>query len=284
MIKRGKGWLNVILAVLLAIPISGCDSAVSEVVKSRVSDEELIPKVAAMVDAQLPVIKEYVGDDLGAEKSLDAVTGLEVVEGMLSEQKGREYLEFSYGVQNAQSAEDGEALVELSKQLLSEKEYEDLQEQIAEKRMALLMEGEVIARDLAPSMQKAFYKDLQSLVVKSVVLLTAGIVYACIPHAVWWGKIAAAAAVAVASGVVAASIMSLYRYYKFGGTKDQAFSEWLTSVTTEPKSAYLVASSMISIGTTLKRSPVLTGIIICVFAIYGIVDDVKPLLTKYFKT
>ena len=69
----------------------------------------------------------------------------------------------------------------------------------------------------------------------------------------------------------------------FHSTSTEDGNEWLSSVTTEPKSAYLVASSMISIGSTLKRSPVLTGIIICVFGIYGIVDDVKPLLAKYYK-
>lgn len=281
--RKWRQWANVVLVVFLAIPLSGCDSAVSEAVQSRVSDEELLPRVAAMIDAELPVIRDYVGDELDSERSLESVTGAEVVERTLQEQNGRAYIEFSYGVQASESEEDGEELLRQSRQLLSDEAYQELEGRIAEKRMALMAEGESVAKDLAPSMQKAFYKDLQTVVVKSVVLLTAGAVYACIPHAVWWGKIAAAAAVAVAAGVVAASIMSLYRYYRFGGTKGQAFNEWLSSVTTEPKSAYLVASSMISIGSTLKRSPVLTGIIICVFGIYGIVDDVKPLLAKYYK-
>jgi hypothetical protein len=81
--------------------------------------------------------------------------------------------------------------------------------------------------------------------------------------------------------VVAATVMSLIRYYKFGGEKGESFNEWLTSVTTEPKTSYALAASMIAVGSTLKRSPLITGIIICVFALYGIVDDVKPLLTKY---
>lgn len=281
--KRWKGWMNTLVAILLTIPLSGCDSAVSEAVSSKVSDEELLPKVAAMIDAELPVIRDYVGDDLDATRALQSVTGEEVVRQTLREEKGRDYLEFTYGVGQSESEEDGQRLLQQSRQLLTQEAYQELEGRIAEQTKALREEGEMIARDLAPSMQKAFYKDLQTVVVKSVVLLTAGAVYACIPHAVWWGKIAAAAAVAVAAGVVAASIMSLYRYYRFGGEKSQAFGEWLSSVTTEPKSAYLVASSMISIGSTLKRSPVLTGIIICVFGLYGIVDDVKPLVAKYYK-
>ena len=281
--KRWKGWMNTLVAILLAIPLSGCDSAVSEAVSSKVSDEELLPKVAAMIDAELPVIQDYVGDDLDATRALQSVTGEEVVRQTLREEKGRDYLEFTYGVGQSESEEDGQRLLQQSRHLLTQEAYQELEGRIAEQTKALREEGELIARDLAPSMQKAFYKDLQTVVVKSVVLLTAGAVYACIPHAVWWGKVAAAAAVAVAAGVVAASIMSLYRYYRFGGEKSQAFGEWLSSVTTEPKSAYLVASSMISIGSTLKRSPVLTGIIICVFGLYGIVDDVKPLVAKYYK-
>jgi len=35
------------------------------------------------------------------------------------------------------------------------------------------------------------------------------------------------------------------------------------------------------VGTTMKRSPVVTGIIICVFAIYNVVDLIKPMLKKY---
>ena len=175
--RKWRQWANVVLAVFLAIPLSGCDSAVSEAVQSRVSDEELLPRVAAMIDAELPVIRDYVGDELDSERSLESVTGAEVVEQTLQEQNGRAYIEFSYGVQASESEEDGEELLRQSRQLLSDEAYQELEGRIAEKRMALMAEGESVAKDLAPSMQKAFYKDLQTVVVKSVVLLTAGAVY-----------------------------------------------------------------------------------------------------------
>ncbi len=112
-------------------------------------------------------------------------------------------------------------------------------------------------------------------------LFTAGVVYACIPKLVFWGKVSAATAIAVATGVVASSVMSIWRYYQFGGAADQAFGEWLTSVTTEPELSYALAASVMAVGNSLKRGPVVTGIIICVFALYNVVDMVKPMLSTY---
>ena len=75
--------------------------------------------------------------------------------------------------------------------------------------------------------------------------------------------------------------MSIWRYYQFGGSIDESFGEWLTSVTTEPELSYALAASVIAVGNTLKRGAVVTGIIICVFALYNVVDMVKPMLAKY---
>jgi hypothetical protein len=97
----------------------------------------------------------------------------------------------------------------------------------------------------------------------------------------FWGKISAATAIAVATGVVASTVMSIWRYYQFGGSIDESFGEWLTSVTTEPELSYALAASVIAVGNTLKRGAVVTGIIICVFALYNVVDMVKPMLAKY---
>lgn len=256
--------------------LSGCGGALSTNVSNRVTDEELLPAVARVIDEQKDVIVDYIGED-GA-RALGEIDGQSVVESALTEENGREYLEFCYQVNDS---EDVDAVMEAARPLLSSEQMVELEEKVETSKCLMMEKGEEVAKALAPSLRPAFWKDMQELVVKSTVLFAAGIVYACIPHAVWWGKIAAAAAVAVASGVVAATVMSLIRFYKFGGDKGESFQEWLTSVTTEPKASYALAASMISLGTTLKRSPVLTGIIICVFGLYSIVDDVKPLLAKY---
>lgn len=280
--KKKRRWATWLLVGVLVASLSGCDTAVAEAVGGS-GDEEMLPEVAVMIDAQLPVIEEYVGEDLGdsAAKGLDGVTGTQVVEGTLQEDNGMAYLRFSWEVDRSGASSDSDRVVESARDVLDDAQYAALQDGI-ERRKALLEEqGEAFAKDLAPSKRRAFNRDLQKLVVKSTVLFTCGVVYACIPHAVWWGKIAAAAAVAVAAGVVAATYMTLMRYYKYGGTKEEAFGEWLESVTTDPREDVALATSIISLGTTLKRSPVLTGIIICVFGLYNLTDDLKPLLRKY---
>lgn len=265
---------------MLVISLSGCDQALATHRKETIKDEELLPAVATIINEQRDVIAEYVGEELG-QKGLEGINGENVVEGALSEEKGREYLEFCYVVQNGLTELDATVVVESARDLLTAAEMTELENKLEENKAILMQNAEDVVKALRPSQRAAFWKDMQKLVVKSTVLLTAGIVYSLVPYAVWWGKIAAAAAVAVAAGIVAATIMSIARYYNYGGDKGQSFNEWLTSVTTEPKAAYALAASFISIGTASKRSPVVTGIIICVFAIYEVIDEVKPLLSKY---
>jgi len=128
-----------------------------------------------------------------------------------------------------------------------------------------------------------FYKDLRRLVIRSVVLFTAGIVYACIPKVVFWGKISAACAISVSAGILASTVLSIYDYYKLDKSDDssKAFSDWLQEVTTTPSADYALAASIIAIGNTMKQGPVVTGIVVCVFSIYQIIDLVKPMLTHY---
>jgi hypothetical protein len=52
-------------------------------------------------------------------------------------------------------------------------------------------------------------------------------------------------------------------------------------VTTDPSASYAVATSMITVGKTMSNGPVVTGLILVVFAIYQVMDMVKPMLKKY---
>jgi hypothetical protein len=272
--------VKAVVVVLLVFILSGCDQIMAAPRNELIGDDELLPTVAGIIDGQKHVIAEYVGEDFG-EKALGDFDGETVVNGALDESNGRKYLEFCYVVQQGMTEEDALSVIERARDLISAEEMAVLEAKLDENRTMMMDAAEDVAKGLRPSQRAAFWKDMQKLVVKSTVLLTAGIVYALVPYTVWWGKIAAAAAVSVAAGVVASTLMSLIRYYKYGGDKGESFSEWLTSVTTEPKTAYAMATSVISIGTAAKRSPVVTGIIICVFGLYQIIDDVKPLLTKY---
>lgn len=190
-------------------------------------------------------------------------------------------MEFCYAVNDLDAADQAQNVVEFARSLISEEEMASLEQKLAENRSLMLSEAEHFSRALSPSQRAPFWKDMQKLLTRTTVLFTAGVVYACIPSVVFWGKISAATAIAVATGVVASTIMSIWRYYQFGGDLDESFNDWLISVTTEPEVSYALAASMISVGTTLKRGFVVTGIIICVFALYNVIDMVKPMLKKY---
>lgn len=270
------------IVIALILSLSGCNMAWSDKIKPKIDDKTLIDGVAKVVDEQLEVVSPYIElDDLKrASITVDDITGEKVANATLLEENGHQYLEFSYDA--VYEGEDNlDAFVEEAKMLLPEEEVITLDERINETKKALELEYEDLGRAIPPSQQLAFQKDLRKLITRSCVLFVAGLVYACMPTTVFWGKISAAAAVSVATGVLAVSIMSLYQYYKYGGDVDQSFSQWIEEVSTEPQVSYALAASMITVGRTTQRTPVVTGIMICVFSLYKVIDMVKPMLKKY---
>lgn len=270
------------VCLALIVSLTGCNLGWNRTSVPKISDKELLPTMARVIDEQLEVVMPYIEDDLGADvsralRSVD-LDGDAIVDYTLDEQLGREYLEFGYAVS---TTEDAQQVIDYARTLLPAEEFSVLEGKVSEARSLMLDRGDEMARALPPHQRQAFMKDLQKLVTRSIVLLAAGIVYACIPTTVFWGKITAAAAIAIAAGIVATTIMSIWRYYEFNMDPDVAFEDWLKSVTTEPETAYALAASVIAMGTTLKRGPIVTGLILGVFAIYNVVDMVKPMLKKY---
>jgi len=279
--KKMQYTLNWIVLVMLVIPFSGCSLGWEAQTKAKITDQELIPTVARIIDEQKDVVWEFLEEDISRALSSSDLTGSDIVQSTLSEELGRQYLEFCYVVNDVDSENQAQQVVEFARNLISEAEMEALELKLDENRSLMLAEAEYFSRALSPSQRAPFWKDMQRLLTRSIVLFTAGVVYACIPTVVFWGKIAAATAIAIASRDGASTVMSVWRYYQFGGELDTSFNEWLISVTTEPEISYALASSMIAVGTTLKRGFVVTGIIICVFALYNVIDMVKPMLKKY---
>ncbi len=270
------------LVIALIIPLSGCSMGWEAKKKARIEDRELIPRATAMIEEQRQVVLPYLEEELSRVLARGEVSSSAIVSNTLAEERGREYLEFMYTVGWAESGDEQyEEVVSFAHSLLDETGRMELDEQLTATRALLMQRGEELARALAPSQRVAFWKDMQKLVTRTLVLFTAGVVYACIPTVVFWGKIAAATAIAVATGIVATTVMSIWRYYEFGGSIDDSFAEWIAEVTTEPQASYAFATSMMAVGTTMKRGPVVTGIIICVFAIYNVIDMIKPMLKKY---
>jgi hypothetical protein len=266
---------------LLVLQFSGCSLGWEASVKAKVTDEKLFPTVAKVIDEQKDVVWDYLQEDLSKTLKDELPEGLQIVENTLGEEHGRDYLEFCYAVSNGNGEDQVETVIDYARELVSAEEMAGLETKLNETRAIMMREGENFAKGLAPSQRVAFWKDMQKLVTRTLVLFTAGIVYAFIPDVVFWGKISAASAIAIATGIVASSVMSLWRYYQFGGNADESFNEWLMTVSTEPEISLALSTSILAMGKTLKRGPIVTGIVICVFALYNVIDMVKPMLKEY---
>lgn len=204
------------LVMVLIIPLSGCSMAFQPQSKARINDDELFPAVREMIEEQQEVVMPYLGEEIERVLGRGMYDADQVVEQTLGELQGREYLEFCYVVGHSESEEDVQKVVSFAHGLLDEAQRLELDMKLEQTRSLLMAEAEVHARALAPSQRAPFWKDMQKLVTRTLVLFTAGVVYACIPKVVFWGKVSAATAIAVATGVVASSVMSIWRYYQFG--------------------------------------------------------------------
>ncbi len=276
-----KRWLNAVVAILLIIPISGCTMGLEMKKKQQITQEQLLSGVSQMLDAQKETVWPFLSEELESLSRSLVPSGDEIVRNTLTEELGQEYLEFCYIVGNGETQEDLDLVIAYANSLLDEEGQEELERALIQAREILMSEAGDLARRLAPSQRVAFWKDMQKLVTRTLVLFTAGVVYACIPTMVFWGKITAAAAIAIATGIVSETVFSIWRYYEFGGDVDDAFGDWLKAVTTEPELSYALTASVMAVGNTLKRGPVVTGILICVFALYNVIDIVKPMLKQY---
>lgn len=271
-----------VLCLWMIISMIGCSMAWEPSMNPKIDDSELLGTVARIVDEQWEVVRPVLEEELGEQPGRGAwedVDGAAVVERTLNEEQGRQYVQFCHAVG---AGMDVEAVVSMAQELLPADQAAELQGQLAQAERNLREYGETQSRALPPSQRAPFMRDLQKLVTKTLVLMVAGIVYASIPNVIFWGKVTAASAISVAAGIVATTVLSIYRYYKYSpDALAVSFEEWIVDVTTDPAAAYAVATSMINVGKTMKNGPVVTGLIIVVFSIYQVLDMVKPMLKKY---
>ncbi len=268
----------VIVSVLILV-LSGCSFALDRSLTKKISDEKLITSVSKIVDEQLDIVSPYFDEN---SKGIDItqITGEQVVLSALDEENGKDYLRFNYSIA-IDNDDNLDELASLAKDLIPKEEAYRIDDKLFETRDFIQKDLSRISKSVPPSQQIAFQKDLRKLVTRSFVLFAAGIVYMFMPKTMFWGKVSAASAISVATGVLSCTVMSLYQYYKYGGESQQAFSQWVSEISTEPQVSYALAYSMIAVGLTMKRSPIVTGIMICVFSLYQVIDMVKPMLKKY---
>ena len=280
----GRAWrvfgdLLILLAVVSLIG-SGC-TMVSDAGVDRSEEVDRMSRELSMVVVdQWEIIEPFIGDDdEGMRAGTRSIDPSDVVSKMMEESdEDRDYLKFFHA---AAVAADPDLVLETARALLSDDTYSLLQEQAEDARAVIIRESSEASRALSEEDRPAFMKDVQQLITRTVVLLAAAAVYACMPTVMFWGKISAAAAVSVATGAVAATVMSIYRYYQYGGQVSTSFEERLKAVSTEPQASYALAAPVISVGTSMELSPVCCGLILAVFSIYQAVDMLKTIMEVY---
>ena len=278
--------LNQAICMLVLLCFVACNANYKPSFKQSITDSSLRSRVSRVIDAQLDNVKDYLDEDLRtsieeSSRGTGRMSGSEIVDKTLSESGGRDYLDFCYAVDLAQTTDNVDDVMDTARCLLPEVKYNELVELAEDVEREINLKGEEIARAIPLNQQAAFYKDLKTLVVRAIVLLTAGIVYACMPAVVFWGKISAACAISVGAGLVAISIMSLYEYFRFGTGEDQSFEDWFKELIEIPKADFALTTAITAVAEALGAGPVVSGIIICVFALYNIVDLARAMLKTY---
>ncbi len=274
------------LCLFLIVSIAGCSlvdgtsrsrPGITEMMKSEMS--AVVIDQWELIEPQLAAENDEEGLDSGRGAiSFESVNPEDVIAEMLKEDMGEDYLSFFH---SAAVSGDADVVLAKAKDLLPEEVYEELLSDADSARRSLTQVMEEGSRELKDEYREDFMRDMQHLITRSVVLLAAGVVYAFLPRFFFWGKISAAAAVSVAAGAVAVTVMSIWRFYEFGGEVGVSFEEWLKEVAVEPQASYALGASVISMATTMKISPVCCGIVLAVFAIYQAVDMLRTMIDVY---
>jgi hypothetical protein len=263
--------------MLVMISLTGCSLIVPGAGQGQqVSTEEKKSVVAQNIDQQWDHISEQV--DSTRRAASGPVDGSLVVDQMLQEERGEAYLDFCFDIA---SGADPQVLLEKAEKLVSPEQYEQLLETVDQARTMIMEESASRVLSIDDENRDVFYKDLRKLVVSTTVLLTASVVYSAMPHVYFWGKISALAAVSVSAGAAAGTVISVYDWYINDVDMLDAFSDWIKMITDEPYAAYLMATSVISLGQSMNMNPVSCSVILGVFTVFNALNIVRDMLDAY---
>ncbi|MBO4278357.1 MAG: hypothetical protein LIR25_04110 [bacterium] len=280
-----KNFFNEAVCLLVLVCFVACNANFRPSFKQSITDSSLRSRMSRVIDAQLETVKDYLDEDLQARIDGTSrggrMSGSEIVDVTMKESGGRDYLDFCYAVDMSTTTGDVDAVMDTARCILPDSEYQELVQLTQEVEREITIKGEEMARAIPLDQQAAFYKDLKTLVVRAIVLLAAGIVYACMPTVIFWGKISAACAISVGAGLVAITIMSLYEYFRFGTGEGMSFEDWFKDLIKIPQADFALTTAITTVAEAMGCGPVVTGIIICVFALYNIVDMVRTMLKTY---
>jgi len=286
-------WKNFSVASVLLFCLVGCSMDFGKT--NRFSQEKVKTIVSQVIDEEMDTIKDNLEPELqagienGVEKSgvkglTGQLSGREIVDLISTEDYGDECIDFCFSVQQSSSSLSTADVLEAAQNIVPEEEFQELREMITLTEKRLEEVGDELVKGIPADQQEAFYKDLKVLVVRSVVLLTAGIVYAVMPTTVFWGKVSAAAAISIGAGMVAIGVMTIYQYFKFGPSEEGAaktFEEWFKEILEDSKAEFALTTAITAMGTSLGKGPVVTGIIMCAYAVFKAVDLIRVMLKTY---
>lgn len=268
-----------LVGVLCLMTLFSCTLEASAV--HAVSQSERSSRVARMIDQQLTMMMSSdVADILTPEQvaaydsfkqSVADADGRTIVSRMLEEEKGEDYLNLSYTLL---TSDDVNQIISSARPLVPQGEYEQLKAEVEKIEESAARHYRIVSRAMSTEQQAKVYKELQGLVVKAVVLLTAAVVYAIIPNVMVWGKVSAACVASVCAGILASGIMTVVGYARYGESEeDFDFPSWLKSVYDDSFAQWAIASSVIATTAAAGKSPVMTSLILVAFALYNVFDE-----------
>ncbi len=272
-----------LVGVLCLMTLFSCTLEASAV--HAVSQSERSSRVARMIDQQLTMMMSSdVADILTPEQvaaydsfkqSVADADGRTIVSRMLEEEKGEDYLNLSYTLL---TSDDVNQIISSARPLVPQGEYEQLKAEVEKIEENAARHYRIVSRAMSTEQQAKVYKELQGLVVKAVVLLTAAVVYAIIPNVMVWGKVSAACVASVCAGILASGIMTVVGYARYGESEeDFDFPSWLKSVYDDSFAQWAIASSVIATTAAAGKSPVMTSLILVAFALYNVFDEASAM-------
>lgn len=272
-----------LVGVLCLMTLFSCTLEASAV--HAVSQSERSSRVARMIDQQLTMMMSSdVADILTPEQvaaydsfkqSVADADGRTIVSRMLEEEKGEDYLNLSYTLL---TSDDVNQIISSARPLVPQGEYEQLKAEVEKIEENAARHYRIVSRAMSTEQQAKVYKELQGLVVKAVVLLTAAVVYAIIPNVMVWGKVSAACVASVCAGILASGIITVVGYARYGESEeDFDFPSWLKSVYDDSFAQWAIASSVIATTAAAGKSPVMTSLILVAFALYNVFDEASAM-------
>ena len=277
--ERMQDFFNRSIALLLIAATLFVSCSMPSTGPGSVDPRELVSTAGRLIDEHLDLVREAISSEIPEDEDITELTGYDIASRALEEDMGEEYLDFCIKTDRFESVDE---VLEAAAPLAPSEELDKIRLDMERYEARLFRELESRARVLTPAQEEEFFDSLKSLVIKTAVLLTAAVVYAFVPDMMFWGKVSAAAAVAIAAGILSTTFISIVEYYKLDMEVGESFQSWLEDVTTEPSASWALAAAMINLGISLDRSPVLTSLILGVFAIFNIVDEVKTMLEFNF--